>query len=131
MTMISKFDLEKIRPLCKTLKEFAERVGLSVPTLVRQLKMYDMPTSFRRRGSNLKVSKEDVYQLYVVEKKALREIAAMYNVTHQAVAQWLKVFEIDTRDMHDPSIKKKYPKNRKKRISRASNQVNASGEGGA
>jgi predicted DNA-binding protein YlxM (UPF0122 family) len=78
--------------------------------------MYDMPTSFRRKGSNLRLTKDDVYQLYVVEKKALREIASMYNVTHQAVAQWLKVFEIDTRDMHDPSIKKKYPKNRKRRV---------------
>jgi hypothetical protein len=115
MTMISKFDLEKIRPTCKTLKEFAEKVGLSVPTLVRQLRIYDMPTSFRRKGSGLKLDRDLAYQLYVVEKKALREIASMYNVTHQAVAQWLKIFEIDTRDMNDPNIKKKYPKNRKKR----------------
>lgn len=115
MTMISKFDLERIRPTCKTLKEFAEKVGLSVPTLVRQLRMYDLPTSFRRKGSGLKVTKDEIYQLYVNEKKALREIASLYQVTHQSVAQWLRVFEIEARDMHEPNVKKNYPKNRKKR----------------
>jgi hypothetical protein len=113
MKMISKFDLEAIRPTCKTITEFAEKVGLSIPTLVRQLKMYNLPTSYRRRGSNFRISKDQLERMYLEEQKSMREIANMYNVSHQAVAQWMEVYDIKARDIHDPTVKKKYPKHRK------------------
>lgn len=115
MKMISKFELEAIQPACKTITEFADKVGLSIPTLVRQLKMYELPTSYRRKGSNFRLSKDQLEKMYLEELKSLREIAGLYNVSHQAVAQWLEVYGIKARDLHDPTIKKKYPKNRKPR----------------
>jgi hypothetical protein len=115
MKMISKFELEAIQPTCKTITELASKVGLSIPTLVRQLKMYELPTSYRRKGSNFRISKDQLEKMYLEELKSLREIASLYNVSHQAVAQWLEVYDIKARDMHDPNIKKKYPKNRKPR----------------
>lgn len=106
MRFISKFELETIRAQSSSLTDFAERVGMSIPTLCRQLKMYDIPTSFREAGANLRITEEEAYNLYVFEKKSLREIARMYNVSHQAVSQWLDVYGISKRNATDPTIKK-------------------------
>lgn len=106
MRMVSKFELETIRAQSSSLTDFAERVGMSVPTLCRQLKMYDIQTSFREAGSNLRITEQEAYNLYVFEKKSLREIARMYNVSHQAVSQWLDVYGIAKRNASDPTIKK-------------------------
>ncbi len=106
MRFVSKFELETIRAQSSSLTDFAERVGLSVPTLCRQLKMYDIPSSFREAGANLRITEEEAYNLYVFEKKSLREIARMYNVSHQAVSQWLDVYGISKRKSTDPTIKK-------------------------
>lgn len=107
-----------IKAQCTSLKQFAEKVEMCVPTLCRQLKMYGIETSFREIGKNLKITREEAYNLYIFERKSLREIARMYDVSHQAVSQWLDTFGISKRNPQDPTIKKVYPKVRKPRKSK-------------
>lgn len=97
MEAISKFELESIVARSKTLDEVIIRSGLSRAKLLRLMKIYQMPTKLSYPGSSTAITKSELYALYVLEGRSLRYIAREYGVSHQAVANWLKVHEIEPR----------------------------------
>jgi hypothetical protein len=97
MEAISKFELESIVARSKTLEEVVIRSGLSRSKLLRLMKIYKMPTKLTYPGSQTSITKTELYALYVLEERSLRNIADLYGVSHQAVANWLKVHGIEAR----------------------------------
>lgn len=97
MEAISKFELAPIVAMSKTIDEVVQRTGLSRSKLLRLMRMYGMSTKLSRPGGNTAASYGDLYSMYVIERRSLRDIAKHYGVSHQAVSNWLKVHRIETR----------------------------------
>lgn len=69
------------------------------------------------RKLDYKIPEQELYQMYVIEGKSMKEIARHYNVTSATILYWLRKNGIETRDQkstfsfkghkHSQSAKKK------------------------
>ena len=105
MEAISKYELAAIVDQSKSISEVVAKTGLSRSKLLRLMRMYGMPTKISRPGSNTAATESELYALYVGEGRSLRYIAEHYGVSYQAVSNWLKIYNIETRKSGTPTRK--------------------------
>jgi transposase/5-methylcytosine-specific restriction endonuclease McrA len=89
-------------------KEIAKKFNVNVNTIWNWLKIYQIPLRGRvfseqerkklsQIKTKFKITKDELFKLYVVEKKDSKEIAKMFNVNNQTVLNWLKRYNIPIR----------------------------------
>lgn len=79
-------DIQEIYHICKRfMSKYNKEYNWGIKKSWKQQKK-----SYREKG----IYKEDLYQLYIIEKKSLREIAREYNITHTQIKLALIFYNI-------------------------------------
>ncbi len=108
--MLTEYQIKLGMDSAKTLKELATYLDCSIPTLVKYMKMYGIPTTLKRVGKNFKLTRDQLEDLYVNQQLSLREIARMQGVSYQAVSLWMLTYNIPCRPLHEKGRPKKFMK---------------------
>jgi transposase len=91
------------------IKEIAKKLNVCTATVKRWLKIYQIPLRgrlFSEQGkeklsqikTKFKITKDELFKLYVIERKSSYEIATIFGVSEQTVLNWLKKYDIPRRN---------------------------------
>lgn len=108
--MLTEYQIKLGMDSAKTLKDLASTLGCSIPTLVKYMKLYGLPTTLKRVGKNFKLTKAQLEDLYINQQLSLREIARLQGVSYQAVSLWMLTYNIPCRPLHEKGRPKKFMK---------------------
>jgi transposase len=79
----------------------AKKTKCSIKTIRKWLKKYNIPIRNRKEASSWKmnplITKECLYEKYVIEKKTMKEIGKELNVPYSTVSVYLKRYDIPLR----------------------------------
>lgn len=89
-------------------KEIAKKFNVSQGAIYQWLKKFNIPIrgkphseqhkkKIAQSSLKFKATKEELYELYIVQKLPVQEIANKYNVTKNTVWRWLKIYCIPLR----------------------------------
>jgi transposase len=91
------------------IKEIAKKFNVCTATIKRWLKIYQIPLrgrlfseqgkeKLRQIKTKFKITKDELFKLYVIERKSSYEIATIFGVSEQTVLNWLKKYDIPRRN---------------------------------
>ena len=100
-------------------KKIAKKFNVSQGAIYRWLKKFNIPIKgtphseehkkkIAQSSLKFKATKEELYELYIIQKLPVEEIAKKYNVTKNTVWRWIKIYRIPLRGkiVYDETRKK-------------------------
>lgn len=103
MININEKILKEISINCETIAEVSSKIGLSYSQTRNLLNKYEL-NNFKRgqRKKNpsehsFKLSREDLFDMYISKDMSLRDIGSTIGVSYQAVHNWVKAYNIESK----------------------------------